>query len=465
MLYSEHVFAMLGVSRSSFRGSGQPMAFKGQQLLLWLLMIAAGVEFGIRGPLRAARQASAWNDFLSPYLQAKEWLEGIDPYSPNNFGLSFPAGSNFDMVVADVANGSLVSNRGVPSPYPLTSFVLLVPIAILPWPVAQAIWIGINTAACLIALGALLSIGRLDWRKPRGQLFLAAGLALAPFHTGLATENAAVLVAGLSVGALWLANRGREKSPGILLGMAICLKPPIGLCFLLYFVICRRWKIVRWGSGWTAVTMLVAIGRLAIDGVAWLPSYLLLQREMFAPGAINSFVPSNPVWFHLINLQVIFYAIWPSAFVANGLALILGLLLVAVWLRTAIKSRAGCDLLALGCLVTVSLLPFYHRFYDAELLVIPLCWSLTLINQPPKRYAYLTFALILPFLVPGAAFLYWISQSNFLSPTVSHRWWWNVILMPHATWTLLVLAIVLLYAMRSRGPVEATVLAVANSEG
>jgi Glycosyltransferase family 87 len=441
------------------------MAFRGRQIFLWLLVIVAGVEFGIRGPLRAVRQASEWNDFLSPYIQAKEWLRGMDPYSPSNFGLLCPAGARCDFVAADIADGTLVAGHGVPSPYPLTSFVLLVPITILPWPIAQAFWIVINLAAFLILLGALLSIGGISWREPRGQLFLVMSLALAPFHTGFATENAAVLVAGLSVAALWMANQQWEKTAGILLGIAICLKPPLGLCFLLHFLVCRRWKIVGWCSGWVAVTAFVAISRLAVAGVTWLPTYFQLQRDMFASGAINSFMPSNPVWFHLINLQVIFYAIWPSVFLANGLALVLGFLLLAVWLWTAIKSAVRCDLLTLSCLVTLSLLPFYHRFYDAELLIIPLCWSLTLIDAPLKRFAHLTLALILPFLVPGAALLYWISQSNFLLSTLFHKWWWNAIVMPHANWALLALAIVLLYAMRTRAPEQPTVLAVANSEG
>jgi hypothetical protein len=441
------------------------MDSRGRKIFLWLLMIAAGVEFGIRGPVRALREASEWNDFLSPYVQAKEWLKGTDPYSPYNFGLFCPAVPKSDIVAADIAKGRLVANHGVPSPYPLTSFVLLVPLAILPWPLAQAGWIGINLAAFGSLIWALLSIGKISWREPRGQLFLAMGLALAPFQTGLAVGNAAVLVVALSVGAVWMANQGRDKTAGILLGIAVCLKPPLGLCFLLHFLVCRRWKVAGWTLGWTAITASVALSRLTIAAVTWIPSYFELQHEMFAPGAINSFMPANPVWFHLINLQAIFYALWPSRSLANWIAAVLGFLFLAVWLGMASKSRTRCGLLTLGSLVTLSLLPFYHRFYDAALLIVPLCWSLTLVNEPLKRLAHWSFALMLPFMIPGAAILHWVSQENVLPSPLFRTWWWNGLVEPHATWALLALTLLLLHAMRIHGRTQPAVPGLANSEG
>ena len=54
----------------------------GWALVLGLLLLASA-EFLVRGPIRFAR-ASNFNDFISPYIQTRAWMEGVDPYSPAN---------------------------------------------------------------------------------------------------------------------------------------------------------------------------------------------------------------------------------------------------------------------------------------------------------------------------------------------------------------------------------------------
>ncbi len=429
------------------------MAVNGRKLLILLLLLAAGVEFSFRGPLRAARSASEWNDFLSPYIQAKAWIKGMNPYSTANFVLLWPS-RRLAFVAKDAANGTLVAKHGVPSPYPLTSFVLLAPFSLAPWPAAQTVWMVLNLSAFVVLLGALISLAGLSWRKPRAQLFVAAGLALAPFHTGLATENPAVLVVGLGVGSVWAANRDWHKTAGILLGMALCMKPQVGLCFVLYYLIRRRWSIAGIACGWTAAITLIAVSRLAVSGVPWLSTYLDNNRSLSAPGAINDFTPANPVWHNMINLQVLLYQLARNASLANLLAFSLGALLLGVWLWLTMKNRSSSELLEISGLVVLSLLPVYHRFYDAALLIWPLAWSLMAANKPNRRPALLSVALILPFFVPGAAFLGRLAEAGRIPAAMTSSWWWNVFIMAHQAWVVLALGLVLLYAMTNTATAE-----------
>jgi hypothetical protein len=46
------------------------------RLLLSVLLLVAVAEFVVRGPVRIATDGMQWNDFMSPYIQAKTWVQG-----------------------------------------------------------------------------------------------------------------------------------------------------------------------------------------------------------------------------------------------------------------------------------------------------------------------------------------------------------------------------------------------------
>src|ERR1700736_1609801 len=88
------------------------------------LLLMAGAEFIVRGPVRAVRTATQFNDFLSPYIQANAWIRGLDPYSPQILLKLWPAQApHFSFLPKEVATGTLVANRGIPTAYPITALV------------------------------------------------------------------------------------------------------------------------------------------------------------------------------------------------------------------------------------------------------------------------------------------------------------------------------------------------------
>ena len=412
-------------------------------------MLAAGVEFAVRGPVRAARLGREWNDFLSPYVQAAAWVKGLDPYSPSVFAAQWPKDLRRpDFLASEVSAGTLVANHGVPSPYPLTTFVLLAPFSLLPWSIARALWMMTNLAAFALSVAALVALAGLSWTEPRAQIFLAMTLALAPFHTGIATENPAVLVVGFCVIAVWAATRKWHNLSGILLAAAVCLKPQVGLCFVFYYLVRRRWSVAAIAGAWTAAIAFIAAARLALRGVPWLSSYLQDSKSIFAAGAVNDFTPQNPVWYHMIDLQVLLWQFLRNASTAKLLAVVFGALLLAIWMWLVVKLPPGSELLELSALAVLSLLPVYHRFYDAALLIFPLCWSLLVAWGEHRRIACFTIACILPFLIPGAALLNQLAETGRIPAAVSSAWWWSGFVMPHEPWALLSLSSVLFIALK-----------------
>jgi len=414
------------------------------------LLVAASVEFVARGPVRIEHSQS-WNDFISPYIQSRVWIHGEDPYRSENLVRFWPAGTTMpDFVRRESADNRLVELRGIPSPYPPTSFVLFAPLALLPWKAALWIWIGVSVVAIAAMLLAVASVARIGLCTLPGFWFLALCLGLAPLHTGLATANPAIVGVALAAVSLWFADRGQNAISGLLIAGSICLKPPIGVCFLFFYLVGRRWKIVATACGVSALIGLVAVGRMS--GVPWFSSYEAVTKYMFAVGSIDDFTTANPIWFQMVNLQGPVFVITHDAEMAKLTALIVGIALLIAWTGLKLSPTRGVgDLLAVSALSVVSLVPGYHRLYDASLLILPIAWALSFKKEIVSAKTFLTISLILPFLIPGAVLLSQISDRLRIGQQTLFGRWWKAIVIGHETWCLLLLGLLLLYEMSGSG--------------
>jgi hypothetical protein len=356
----------------------------------------------------------------------------------------------------DVTDGSLTVRRGIPTAYPLTCLFLLVPLAVLPWPVAYLAWLIITLCLIFGLIGSLLAFGgfgRNDWRA---YVFVAFSLALAPLHTGLGAGSIVISTVALCGIALALEERGREIIAGILFGIAVCLKPQIGLPFLAYYLLRRHWRLSGIAAGVVVTTALLAMARLAISGTPWLQNYRLDNKVLLATGILSDFTERNPIRFSLINLQVLFYAFLHHAVAANVLALAVSAALFGIWVwlvvrKLVLRNRSPDVLLAMGTLAVLSLLPVYHRLYDAFLLIFPLCWSLREFSG--SKAARGAFLLMLPFLVPGGSALEVFQLRGQIPEGFVRSWYWTRFVMPHQIWFLLLLSLLLLWSM-ARQPVS-----------
>jgi hypothetical protein len=415
-----------------------------------LLLVAAG-EFVLRGPVRAIQFATQFNDFLAPDVQANAWTRGLDPYSPQTLLRLWPAGAaHFSFLPKEVADGSLIAKRGIPTAYPLTALVLIAPLSRLPWSVAYALWLVINLVLFAAMLCALVALAGVSYRSPGAILLIAATLALAPFHTGIVTGNVALVVIELGVVAVWTAREHRDLTSAILLAISVGLKPQIGLCLILYYLLRRRWRLVS--ITLALLILLTALGllRMQLSHTPWLANYLNDNQVLLERGILANFTPVNPMRFGLINLQVVLYSFAGSIGLSNGLAAAVGVTLAVVWAvgMYRLRGHEELELLGLSAIAVVSLLPVYHRFYDAGLLVLPLCWMcISFTRRGPRIFGVLSLLLMLPFLIPGGTLLETIQNSGRIPATLANRWWWQTFVMPHETWALLFLSILLLYEM------------------
>ena len=207
-------------------------------LLLGSLTLLAILEFSARGPARALGWESRdFNDFLSPYTQARIWSSGRDPYSPPLLAEMWPVSSPPPFLLPESANGRLPAKRGLPSPYLTTAFPLILPIAELPWKAALRVWDVVCMAAIFAVCWVLIELAGIKRRSQMALLIFVSALLLAPVQTAIAASNIVTVVFALGMLAVLCATRNRSWMAGILLAIAVGLKPTVALPFVIYALV------------------------------------------------------------------------------------------------------------------------------------------------------------------------------------------------------------------------------------
>ena len=105
-------------------------------------------------------------------------------------------------------------------------------------------------------------------------------------------------------------------------------------------------------------------------------------------------------------------------------------------------------------MLALSFLPVYHRVYDTGILTLVLAWIFGAAADDSKRIApdqshrlmkRIAFALFLLLLLPIQSLA--VRAHSYLSPQAAQPWWWNSVIAPYTSWTLLAFSAVLLYAL------------------
>ena len=372
------------------------------------------------------------NDFSDPFCASWLWSHGQNPY---------------DSVLATNVNRLLVHSqiRMVPV-YPPTTYLLLSPLSLLPWKWANLLWALSGVTAVIVSAYALLQIAGTTLKHADGWLLSAFVLGFSPFHTGVHVANVAAIATALCLLCVHLANRGRNLQAGLLLASASCLKPQLGIWFLIFYIARRRWSLVIPAAVFGLVVLFAAVIRIPVAPPSLLHSYAANLRYWFDPGGANDFTAANPFRFGLVNTQVILFPLLGVTFLTNLSAWVLFVIGFAVWGHTMLRSRCIPDPLALCTLLALALIPFYHRSYDTAFLPLALCWMLAGISPRLKLASRVILLLLVILAVPGQSVV--IRLNNSLPSDVTSTWWWQGGIAAYAPWTVLFFAVTLLCTMR-----------------
>jgi hypothetical protein len=262
------------------------MQFNNHPLWRWLL-VAASIYFVARGPWRAAHDSG---DLLTVFLAARCWAHGMNPYAPADLVASAHA-AKAQMDGTPVDGEFFVRT---PSVYLPPAFLLLSPLTAFPWAAAKAIWLFCSMAVSACAIVALARMAD-AW----GAGFWALILAFAPFQTGISKGQPSVLACSLIVLSIAIP---RQYIGGLLLGTAICIKPQLGIGFLILAILQRQSrKLIA-----VCITSLaVSVTSLVLLKEGSLVTLMSNLSEVNSLSGINSGSALNPVRYQLIDLGTV----------------------------------------------------------------------------------------------------------------------------------------------------------------
>jgi Glycosyltransferase family 87 len=405
------------------------------KILCLILLVGSLVEFAARGPLRAIYLSS---DFAVPYLAARAWRDGGNPYDHDTLDRIWQTAGG-DQEKKPV-------KKTTPSLYPPTTFLLLSPFTYLSWQESQYGLLLLNVIFIFLTLRSLLPIAQFETGDWRAMLFWAIALGLAPLHTGIALGNLIVPSAASTLLSVRNSLTKRDSLAGFLLVLGFCLKPQIGGIVWLGYALQRRWRICAIAAAASLILAVLAMGRMELSQVDWMNSLKSNYQEAVSDGGPNNPTHSNVSRHHLLNLQWLLHTFLERRWLVELLALGFTGIQFAV-LCAAARKLGSNNILFFSALIVLGLLVSYHRFYDATLLILPLLWSLIAWSGVHRKVARLSLLLIVPFLIPGAVILKESIGDGYLPRQWESSWWWNSIVLPHQVWALACLSLCLTYAV------------------
>jgi hypothetical protein len=311
------------------------------------------------------------------YAAARCWLHGTNPYEREALKAELSqAGAPPDIQSDQDIN---------PSVYLPAALLWAAGIAWLPWTIANVVWCLLSLAVFGWSVWKILRHSGLSARAK--WIATSAVLLFSPTYVGIYDGNPGVIAIGLIVGSICLALEGRMLMSGVALGIAICLKPQLGICALGVLLLAKWWKPILLAFAIAAVSM--TISTLVLSGFGersnWRQSEQRNLAVSFEAGGQSDPAPKSAVAWQFLNAQTLSSYFSTDRHLYDATVWIgVGLLIIAFLAMRKQKTAQPLWRDAAFC-AAMTLIPTYHRYYDGQLLVLLLPF-LVLLWQAGKRW-------------------------------------------------------------------------------
>jgi hypothetical protein len=352
------------------------------------LLLLGSALFLLGGIVWAAIAPRALMDFRPAYFTARCLLEHRDPYNPAEMQRTYAEAGQ--LRPNEPASDRLLETRNeyLPSEVPFT-----LPLALLPFAAAEWIWVALIGASFILA-------AFLVWQESAPAPRLAGALLcllLASSASLMAFGNPSALAVSLCVIAAGCFVGDRWAVAGVLcLAAALCIKPHTVGFVWLYFLLAGgpfRKRALQ-TLGLTAVFGLA--GLLCVGAVAphWITELRTNLAAFTGRGSMNDPGPATGGGrgIHMItDLQSVFSFFWDNPRFYNLASYAVCAPLFALWAWAALHARTARRnaWLGLAAISALTMLPLYHRQYDAKLilLTVPACALLAAERGRTGRWA------------------------------------------------------------------------------
>lgn len=398
--------------------------------LLTSLLLVFGAVFILRGPMRAIVKGE---DFAHIYVAVSLWLQGENPYD----GVACEA----SMRAQGYKNPSAVL---VGSFYPPTMPAGLAPLGLLDWPTARLVWAGVNLLSCGVLVWAMA-----DWLAPLGRrrrwwvallLVLMSGF----IATTLSVGQLSLLVGACLCAGIVFLQRDRSGLAGSLIGFACLMKPQMAMGFLVLLALRRDWRVLAFAVAVIAVFSGIGVGRLMFSAPTWLHDMTQNIHASQSGLSVNDASVDAPFRFHLIDMRPLLHVFLPASMV-GPIAMGFVVTLAGLALFRLFRIGVGEHLLLLSAGVgLLTLLPIYHRYYDAVLLMPLLAVVVLRLKQDRRDCLMWGLALVLaPMFFPGPTALHAVESLVWFPQEIAETWFWRHVVLVHHAWCMVTAAILL----------------------
>jgi len=358
-------------------------------------------------------------DFQAVYSSSRCVIAGCNPYYFE------------DMKAQFVHQGGTISEALIPPSggpfqphyvgYPPPTLLLYVPFALLRWPLAWFVYMGIAISLYCLAVALFADLCS-EYVPVAASACL--GLFLAVEWLIVELGQPTLLAASLLCIGVWCLLKDRCPRLGVLsFALSLVLKPPLGGLFLLYFLFATRTYRKR---AWQVIGLTVV---LCIPGVLWFSAHSATRNwiqdyrtnltAIAAPGKLSDPGPQHTTENEIIDLQTIvsLYRDQPSFY--NRVVWGFSAVVLAIWLYPVLRLPPSQekDILCLAAIAAFSMLPIYHRVYDSRALLI-LFPALALLIQRTRWWG-IAAAVVTVLLTISLADSY-TAHSRPLSPLADH---------------------------------------------
>ncbi len=320
-------------------------------------------------------------DFKLAYYDTQCLLQGCDPYSEGEMWRIYREEGG--VVPADPAQRTKIIQRMPQQVYLPTAFMFIAPFALLKWGWAHLLWMILTAATLTLAAFLILDVA---WPEAPDIAFYLTCFILVNSGVVIAGGNSAGIVVGLSMLAALSFLYDRYSIPGVLcLAAGLAIKPHdsgwIWLFFLLAGEVFRK----------RALQSLLVLVVIAVPSLMWVthavptwPQEMRVNLQMTtAPGGNADPGPSSGLGLGpgmIIDLQTAVSVIRNEPHFYNLITYLVCVPLVVAWAVATFRMHFSLARawLGLAAISAISLLPVYHRPYDAKILMlaIPACTAL-----------------------------------------------------------------------------------------
>lgn len=326
-----------------------------------LLGSAAFLAFGFL----ESKAGFAMMDFRVVYYSAQCLLHHCDPYSQSDVLRLYA--QHADISWASATDRLVLGGN----PYLPTEFGFTFLFGLMPFGPAQLLWFVFIAGGFILGSFAVWDLAA-EYAPEIAAILLC--FCLANSGSVIYFGNPAGVAVPLCILAAWCFLRERFVNWGILcLTVSLVLKPQDGGLVWLFFLLSGGTHRKRALQTLALVVALSVPATLWVAHVSphWVQELRSMEQQFFGHGGIN-----NPNGAHgtlaITSLQPIFSYFWDDPRIYHLLTFIVCVPLLIVWVMVTLKSRPlGAEgYFALASIAVLSLLPVYHRQYDAKIIVL-----------------------------------------------------------------------------------------------